>query len=411
MFLAPSYHPRPVTDATPHPRDVPVPAWALLGVTWLNSLGSGVLWSGVPFVTERQYGFTERQNLLLALAESAIYVAVALGAGPVLRAAERRWDLTPRGWIGGIMVVQAGASLLALAGAAGVVAAGCIISAAGAALWPVMESYVSSGRHGAGMRRAIGTFNVTWMSATGIALVGMGPLMSRGDPNLSLLALVPASGISLLLLNAFPARPAPHAHEDAHPHVAPSYPFLLRSTRFILPTSYVFVSVLGPVLPYVTRDLGIDEAWRTPVASLWMFVRMATVALLAVASFWHGRWWTIAVGVALLAGGFAATVLSDGTAGLCAGLAAFGMGHGVLYFAGLYYAMAVGGAEVDAGGRFEALIGAGYVVGPLAGMAAAGSGAGLVVVVGAAALLGLVPAAMPWRAWRRAHGGSVKIAS
>jgi hypothetical protein len=399
-----------VNDAAAHPRDAPVPAWALLGVTWLNSLGSGVLWSGVPFVTERQYGFTERENLMLALAESGIYVAVALGAGPALRAAQRRWELTPRGWIGAIMVLQAGASLLALVGAAGVVAAACIISAAGAALWPVMESYVSSGRHGAGMRRAIGNFNVTWMSATGIALVGMGPLMSRGDPNLSLLAMVPVSGVSLFLLNAFPARPAPHTHEDAHPHVSPAYPFLLRATRFIVPTSYVFVSVLGPVLPYVTRDLAIDDAWRTPVASLWMFVRMATVAVLALASFWHGRWWTIALGVALLAGGFAATVLSTDVVGLCAGLAAFGMGHGVLYFTGLYYAMAVGGAEVDAGGRFEALIGAGYVVGPLAGMAAAGSGVGLVAVVGAAALLGLVPATVPWLAWRRSRGGSVRQA-
>ena len=53
MFLAPSYHPRPVTDATPQPRDVPVPPWALLGVKWVNSLRSGVHWSGVPFVTER----------------------------------------------------------------------------------------------------------------------------------------------------------------------------------------------------------------------------------------------------------------------------------------------------------------------------------------------------------------------
>ena len=55
------------------------PRWVVLTVTWANSLGSGLLWSGVPFVTELQYGFTKGENLLLALAESIIYVLVALG--------------------------------------------------------------------------------------------------------------------------------------------------------------------------------------------------------------------------------------------------------------------------------------------------------------------------------------------
>jgi hypothetical protein len=40
---------------------------------------------------------------------------------------------------------------------------------------------------------------------------------------------------------------------------------------------------------------------------------------------------------------------------------------GLTYYAALYYALAVGHAEVDAGGNFEALIGLGYCVGPLLG--------------------------------------------
>jgi hypothetical protein len=86
---------------------------------------------------------------------------------------------------------------------------------------------------------------------------------------------------------------------------------------------------------------------------------------------------------------------------MLAGLVAFGAGHGILYFASLYYAMAVGGAEVDAGGTFEALIGAGYVVGPLAGLAAGDTHGGLVAATAAAGGLGLLPALMPYLAWRR----------
>jgi cytochrome c oxidase subunit IV len=163
----------------------------------------------------------------------------------------------------------------------------------------------------------------------------------------------------------------------------------------------VFISVLGPVLPYLVDGIGIDEGMRTPLASLWMFVRTATVVALAYLTFWHGRWATLAIGVAMLVGGFAIAVTAGSAGALAAGLATFGAGHGIIYYSGLYYAMAVGGAEVDAGGHFEALIGAGYVVGPLAGLAGARSPAMLVAVTVATALVGLVPAMRAWAAWRR----------
>ena len=179
----------------------------------------------------------------------------------------------------------------------------------------------------------------------------------------------------------------------------------------MVPTSYVFVSVIGPVLPFLVRDLGIEEGMRTLVASLWMFARMLTVALLATRTFWHGRWSALAVGVALLVGGFALAVMAPNVTLLVAGLCAFGAGHGVIYYSSLYYAMAVGGAEVDAGGRFEALIGVGYVVGPLAGMAAATSSSGLALTICAAGAMGMAPAALAWRAWRARAFGSVERAA
>lgn len=378
-----------------------MPRWAVLTVTWLNSLGSGILWSGVPFITERQFGFSERGNLLLALAESVIYVAVALASGPVLRRMGARSGLTPRGWLVGVFALQIVSSCLVFAGMWGVVAAACALSAAGAALWPVMESYVSSGLHGREMRRSLGSFNVTWMLATGSALLLMAPLVATGSASLALLVLVPVSVASMVLVRWFPAAPAPHAPEHAHTHIAPQYPYLLRATRFVIPTSYVFIAVLGPVLPFILRDLQLDDGLKTPLASAWMFSRTLTVVGMSRLAFWHGRWSTIAAGVALLAGGFATTILASSPGVLVAGLCAFGAGHGIIYYSSIYYAMAVGGAEVDAGGLFEALIGVGYVVGPAAGLLVAGSASGLVGVTWAAALLGLVPAVHPWLAWRR----------
>ena len=373
-------------------------------MTWANSLGSGILWSGVPFVTERQFGFTQTQNLLLALAESVIYVVVALGSGPLLRRLGTRNGLSPREWLAWVFVVQLAASLLTLTGLAGVVAGACVLSAVGAALWPVMESFVSSGQHGRAMRRSIGQFNVTWMSATAASLFLMAPFVGSGDASLTLLALVPVSVLSLVLLRWFPSAPAPHPPEHAHSHIAPQYPYLLRATRFLVPTGYVLIAVLGPVLPFLVRDLGVGDAWKTPLAATWMVVRTVTVLFLGSAGFWHGKWSTLGVALALMGGGFALAVLGGSVPLAIAGLSAFGAGHGILYLAGLYYAMSVGGAEVDAGGHFEALIGVGYVVGPVAGLALGATPAGLVAGALLAACAGAIPAAGPYLAWRRARG-------
>ena len=55
---------------------------------------------------------------------------------------------------------------------------------------------------------------------------------------------------------------------------------------------------------------------------------------------------------------------------MLAGLALFGLGLSLIYSAAIYYALEVGQAEVRAGGTHEALIGAGYTLGPLLGLGA-----------------------------------------
>ena len=53
---------------------------------------------------------------------------------------------------------------------------------------------------------------------------------------------------------------------------------------------------------------------------------------------------------------------------LIIGLVLFGAGMGATYYVALYYAMSVGRAEIDAGGKHEAFIGMGYMAGPLVGL-------------------------------------------
>ena len=87
------------------------------------------------------------------------------------------------------------------------------------------------------------------------------------------------------------------------------------------------------------------------------------------------------------------------------GVACLGTGLGIIYYAALYYAMAVGRAAVEAGGVHEGLIGAGYTCGPLAGLLgvaiAPGRAAGIIGVVWTGTALGAVAAARPYLRARR----------
>lgn len=253
------------------------------------------------------------------------------------------------------------------------------------------------------MRRAIGRWCIVWMAAVSAALLLMAPLMGGGDAQgldarFAVFAVGPLSLISLIALPWLPK--VPGAHADEHAVVPPGYRAQLASARVLLPASYMMVGALSPILPYVLTSIDIAPAAQTPLTATWLMVRLAAVALLAHVAFWHGKWSSLFIGAALLAGGFALVVAAPALWSVAVGLSLFGIGHGIIYYAALYYALRVGSAEVDAGGTHEALIGVGYVAGPGAAMAGALLGGGPWIVGTTWTCLGLlvIPALLPW--WR-----------
>ncbi|MSR18364.1 MAG: MFS transporter [Phycisphaerales bacterium] len=369
-----------------------VPLWALGTLTWLNSLGSGLLWTGAFFVAEHEYKFSRAENLLLAIAASAIYIPAALFSSRLVSWGRGR--MGTRGVLSLILVMQSLGATLALAGPAGLVASVLVVSGISALMWPIIESYVSSGRHGRELRTAIGFFNIAWMSAVAVCLILIAPFIAAASGQLAIVAFAPVSLLSIGLLWVFPRDPAPHAPEGEHRHLPAVYHELRKATRFLLPICYMFVGALGPLLPFLLNDREIDAVWQTAFAATWMWARVGIVIVLRPSTFWHGKWSALAVGVLLLAGGFALIVIGRSVPVLAAGFVLFGAGQGALYYASLYYAMAVGGADVEAGGTFEALIGVGYVLGPAAALVGVGLGSSAAIIACVCVVAGtaLIPA-------------------
>ncbi|MGA0174844.1 MAG: hypothetical protein ACO3NL_14555, partial [Phycisphaerales bacterium] len=292
---------------------------ALLAISFLASFGTGMVWNGLAFITRESYGFGELENLLLAVFNGAVYVGAAFAAGPLTRAIERR--LSPRGLTIGLLALQAACCPLPLLfeSAWPIWPVAGLLSAASAVQWPLIESYLTAGRHGAAMRRTIGWWNVTWMVAVTLAMVAMGPMLSAGHAEWNL------AGLAVL---------------------------------------FAIAAAISPLMPYLLDGLETPLSLQTPITSLWLVARVALVIVLWRTHFWHGRWSTLLAAGVLMVGGFGAMVLAESLWTMGGGLVAFGLGQGIVYYAALYYAMAVGRAGVDAGGTHEALIGLGYGVGP-----------------------------------------------
>jgi len=373
----------------------PAPLGAVLGITFLGSVSGGAFWSGLFFVTAGAYHFSPTRNLVLATVLSAISAVAARASGRltarssprrVLRAALVAWALVAvlPGLAPGVEAVLWFAAIVG--------------STASATLWPIVESYVSAGRHGRHMRAAIGWFNVTWTPATAVSLFVIPALAPIGLAwSLGLAGII--NLLALAVSTALPGSPGEHHPEEARAAMGREYPWLARTSTWLLPASYVISTALLPILPFRLTAVGAGPRAST-IAALWMAARFVTFFVMWRTGFWHGRWGTLLLGVAGLLGGMTAVLLAPSLGGVMAGLVVFGIGMGLTYYAALYYSLSVGHAAVDAGGTFEALIGVGSCVGPLLGLgghalfggenAADATTVGLIFVVFAAAAPGLV---------------------
>lgn len=366
--------------------------FALLLAAVLSTAG-GVVAHGIYFLANAAYGFDDRANLWLAIALFVPYVPGALLAGRVGR------SFGPRRAMHAINLVMilAGVVLATRPPVWGLWLAAPLYNGAAGMLWPLVEGYVAGGKHGSALHRTIGHFNLTWAGTLApalwiVAVAGDNLLGSFGP----LIALHVAGAVFIARL---PARPAPPDHAGAP--VGDEYRRLLRSSRILLPVSYVLMDALSPLLPGVWARAGVTGLVAPLLSSTWMLARFGVFAALAWWPGWRGQRPALVVGAAVLIAGFTAALSGAGVGVVLAGLVAFGIGQGTLYYQALYYGMAVGQGEVDSGGHHEAVIGLGYLGGPALALLGLGVGIAPIHAVGALATAGLAAGALPWLIRRR----------
>lgn len=377
-------HSRPMAEAAlsdHHAQSKPVRALPIGGLTFLCSLSTGILWNALYFIAASEYGFTARDNLLLAFLNGVLYTLVAVNAGRTVRFLEAR--MSPRRALGLVLLSQATlAPLVLIPHVALLWCAAVAMTAFGALQWPIVQHYLASGRHGAEMRNTLGWWNACWMAATAVGLAVAGPLERLGLMKWAIPSLLPINLLAIAFLLWFPRSPARHDADEHARHVPPSYRPLLSAARVLHPMGYLVIGALSPVLPYLFDRLGTTSAVQAPIGSTWHVARLVAVLVLWRTAFWHGKGLSLVVAGLLLSLGFAVAVAAPSEPVLVFGLAALGLGQGTIYYSAIYYGLAVGAAEVDAGGIHEALVGAGYFLGPALGLLSFAADAGTPVFIG-----------------------------
>ena len=268
---------------------------ASLILTGLASTGTSVIWNGLPFIAKRDYGFGENENLALYALIGFVYVIGALTSAQCTRFLQPYVSL--RTIVALLLFAIATVCSLPLffSGSAFVIwISGGVAGFCSAWLWPIVESYLVAGRHGKEMRRAIGWWNLVWMTAVAGVMLAMAPLMDK----YASMVIVGLGFLNLVAIGVLPwyaSNPPKHDEAVSNEHVPEGYRGLLKGARVLLPLSYVFNGMLAPLLPFVLAGIAIDIFWQTPIVSIWMISRVTATALMwrlgsdLNIGGWHGR--------------------------------------------------------------------------------------------------------------------------
>ena len=368
----------------------------MLVLTALENIASAVVQVSIFFYTQQRLGFTGNENLALALIHGAAYTAGALLSHRLTARIPERPALL------GVLALQLGLILTIAASptAPTVWVCSTALLIVYGLKWPIIESCVVAGRTPRQAAKALGAFNITWSTGVAIAVAGSGSLIALG-PRALFAASATATIVAITLgIAALPRRlqHLDHDHpERPDPNTAARLADLLASARWSMFGSYMLLQVVNPLLPDILEGLGVSVALATVLATVMFATRSLTFAALQLHTGWHGRAGLLAVTALALPAGALIILTVPSVPAVIIGQMIFGAAMGTSYYAALYYAMVLKNAAVDAGGAHEAVIGLGFLAGPIAGLASRSLAAAL-----ASPLLGytlaLLPALAPFTA-------------
>ncbi len=356
----------------------------LLAIVFAESISCVLVERGLYFFCTHRMGFSDTLNLWMALVFGVSYILGSSLTHRVTRKfGEKRTLLATLATQLALLVVLAfWASPVSIFICQG------IFGLAYGMMWPVMESYVCANQTPKQMARSVGRFNVSWACSIPFGLAITGPLIE-----LHAMALFAAAAVFVVLAMVM-VRPLarrvehlPHDHpERPDGKSLKRYRGLLLASRSLMLGQYASMWVLAALMPGIFKNLGYSIIMATGLSAIMDVARLGAFLLLRRYEGWHNRSVPIVLATVAIPAGFFMVLFGGDLATILSGELLFGLSAGMAYYASLYYAMVVANASVEAGGDHETLIGLGFAIGPLCGLA----GSALIPVLGSQTLGTLV---------------------
>ena len=170
---------------------------------------------------------------------------------------------------------------------------------------------------------------------------------------------------------ARPQAPSSPTHPEPAAFQQPVSPkTFLKMAWLANPFAYVAVNTLIAVMPSLAHKFALSATQAGLLASVWCSGRLVAFAVLWKWTGWHYRFRWLLGAFIVLAGSFAAILLSPQLWVVVAAQIFFGFAVGLIYYSSLFYSMDVGEtAKGEHGGLHEAAIGVGMFAGPAVGAA------------------------------------------
>lgn len=352
----------------------------------MATVGGTLMSVGIFFYMNYRFGWRMPQNFLLAAGQGVIYVPGALLAGPLAAKFGRRLTL------GGVYVlltlVAALAWVLSNSPGAGMSAAVAVALLAYTFLigisWPILEGLVASGGPPIGIARRLGLYNIIWPAGGALVIAVEGAILKYWVAGIFL---IPGTLHLLSFLILLANRRQESEPVDPGPPLAAALPepdllhkrkLALWLSRTALPATYTVIYGLMPMMPSLPTLRPLPTTLQTLVASVWLITRWLAFLALALSSWWHTRPRALVwAALIMLVSFFGMTLRPTQGASPMADLvcmilwqAVLGLAIGMIYSASLYFGMVLSDGSTEHGGYHEALIGLGWVLGPVAGAAA-----------------------------------------
>ncbi len=342
----------------------------------LNSFATVFYFYYYYFFMQKEFGFGNKANLILAALNGATYAIGVLWAGKL---AHRMGYFTALKLGFGIMIgaLALGAQLTSSEGQVLVM----MLTVLGMCFtWPTLEALVSEGEDPSGVPHMVGLYNVIWAGTGAVSYFIGGAVMQKFGPRS--LFYVPMTTLSiefaLTLWLQFKLRntsaapePKPLAAEQTHvnPRRTQRGKSFLRMAWLANPFGYIGINTLIAVIPGVAHKLNLSTMAAGFCCSAWCFARMGSFILLWLWEGWHYRFrWLLSAFIALIAS-FAAILLIPNLVALVVAQLVFGAAIGLLYYSSLFYSMDLSETKSEHGGIHEAAIGLGNFAGPTVGAA------------------------------------------